>query len=368
VLFTGTLRNLLAVDTGFQPDGVLEVRVDYDALDIPPASRAAFRRDVLDRIASAPGVSSAAEVRHIPMGGTGTGIPVCLDCADASVQEDTPFNATTEGYLEAMGIPLIAGRDFERRDMGTRVAIVNRTFAAGLGVADPVGRTFRAEAFWIEGRPDLVFEIIGYVPDTKYFNLREEPWPVAFIPVGVMPDSRPYADFMIRSTMPVEAVAAAVRRTIREVGPGIRADIRPFNQTVQDRLLPERLMATLAGFFGVLAALVAAVGLYGVMSYLVVQRTTEIGIRMALGASRRGVVAMVLARAATLLAIGCATGSVLALAAAGLTRSLVFGLEPQSIGTVGFAVVLLAAVSAAACCLPAARAASVEPRDALRSS
>jgi ABC-type antimicrobial peptide transport system permease subunit len=125
-------------------------------------------------------------------------------------------------------------------------------------------------------------------------------------------------------------------------------------------------MATLAGFFGVLAALIAAVGLYGVLSYLVVRRTNEIGIRMALGATRRNILSMVLAQAATLLAIGFAAGSVLALAAAGLAQSLVFGLEPRSIGTVGLACVLLAFVAAAACSLPAGRAASVDPRDALR--
>jgi putative ABC transport system permease protein len=360
VLFTGTLRNLLAVDTGFEPDGVLVARVDYDALEIPQASRVAFKRDVLDRIDRAPGVGSAAEVRHVPMGGTGTGINVWLDGADPAGREPMRLNAMSEAYLETMGIPLLAGRDFDSRDEGDPVAIVNRTFASRLGLKYPVGERFRVEG------EDIVFEIVGFVPDTNYFNLREDFPPIAFVPTGLVPDPRPYTDFMIRSTMPAGAVADAVRHAVREVSPRIRTDIRPFNETIRDRLLPERLMATLAGFFGVLAALIAAVGLYGVMSYLVVRRTNEIGIRMALGATRRDILAMVLAQAAKLLAIGFAAGSVLALAAGGLAQSLVFGLEPQSIAMVGLACVLLAFVAAAACYLPAGRAASVEPRDALR--
>jgi predicted permease len=366
VLFAGTLRNLLLVDTGFKPDGVLVARVDYDALEIPQESRAAFKRDVLDRIASVPGIGSAAEVRHVPMGGTGTSVGVGFERAGSAVREGMPFNLVTEGFLETMGIPRIAGRDFERRDHGTRVAIVNRTFAGRLGLENPVGATFRAEADWIEGRPDVVFEIVGYVPDTKYSDQREEAQPIVFIPFGVIADPRPFTDFMIRSTMPASAAAAAVKGAIREVSPRIRTDIRPFNETIRDRLLPQRLLATLAGFFGVLAVLVAAVGLYGVMSYLVVRRTNEIGVRMALGASRKNIMALVLTHAARLLTIGCVAGSLLAFGAGGLVQSLVFGLEARSIAPVALACLLFAFVAALACYLPAARAAAVEPREALR--
>jgi putative ABC transport system permease protein len=360
VLFTGTLRNLLAVDTGFDPAGVLVARVDYDPLEIPAASRVAFKRNLLDRIESAPAIASAAEVRHVPLGGTGSSITVWLDGADPTNGTPMRLNAMSEAYLETMGIPVLAGRDFDSRDYGIPVAIVNRTFAARLGLEHPVGERFR-----VEGQ-DIVFEIVGLVPDTKHFTLREDFPSIAFVPTGLVPDPRPYTDFMIRSTMPTVAVAAAVRRAVREVSPRIRTDIRPFSETIRDRLLPERLMAALAGFFGVLAALVAAVGLYGVMSSLVLRRTNEIGVRMAFGATRRDILAMALVQALKLLAIGCAVGSVLAFLAAGLARSLVFGLEPQSVGTVGLACVLLAFVAAGACYLPAARAANMQPRDALR--
>jgi hypothetical protein len=131
-------------------------------------------------------------------------------------------------------------------------------------------------------------------------------------------------------------------------------------------LLPQRLLATLAGFFGVLAVLVAAVGLYGVMSYLVVRRTNEIGVRMALGATRRNIIALILSHAAKLLIIGCTVGSLLAFGGANWVQSLVFGLEARSIAPVGLACILFALVAALACYLPAACAAKVDPRDALR--
>jgi predicted permease len=358
VLFTGTLRNLMAVDTGFEPDGVLVARVDYDALGIEPASRVAFKRSLLDRLASAPGVESAAEVRHVPLGGTGTGISVRLAGADAAGEQLTRFNATSEEYLDTMRIPLLAGRNFERRDEGTPVAIVNRAFAAWLALENQIGQRFSIDD------PDIVFDIIGYVPDTKYSGLRENPVPIAFVPTGLIPDPRPYTDFMIRSAQPAGAIEG-VRGVIRDVSPLIRTDIRPFNATIRAGLLPERLLATLAGFFGILAVLIAAVGLYGVISYLIVRRTTEIGVRMALGATRRHVLTMVLAQAARLVAIGCAAGSVLALVAARWAQSLVFGLEPRSVGTVGLACLLLAFVAAAACSVPALRATRLEPRTAL---
>jgi ABC-type antimicrobial peptide transport system permease subunit len=258
-----------------------------------------------------------------------------------------------------MSIRLLAGRNFERRDGGTPVAIVNRAFAARLGLENPIGQRFR-----IDG-PGIVLDIVGYVSDTKYFSLRENPVPIAFVPTGLVPDPRPFTDFMIRSTQPAGAVAEAVRRAVRDVNPGIRLDIQPYNETIRAGLLAERLLATLGGFFGILAVLVAAVGLYGVISYLIVRRTTEIGVRMALGATRLDILTMVLAQATRLLTIGCAAGSVLALVAAGWAQSLVFGLEAQSMGTVGLASFLLAFVAAAACSIPALRAARLEPRVAL---
>jgi predicted permease len=363
VLFTGTLLNMLAVDTGFEPDEVLVARVNYDDLKIPQESRIVFKRDLLDRIGGVAGVTSVAETRHVPLGGTGTGLAVWLDGTNPDGRQTMGFNFTTEAYLDTMGIPLLAGRDFSREDIGRPVAIVNRTFASRLGLDNPVGVRFQTE---IAGDRRVV-EIVGLVPDTKYFNnLRGGPVPIAFMPTGVNSDARPYTDFMIRSTLPADGAIAAVRRVLDEFGSGIHVEIRPFNETIRNLLLPERLMAALAGFFGVLAMAVAAVGLYGVVSFMVIRRKNEIGVRLALGATRRDILTLVLSQSGRLVAIGCAVGAAVALAAAGLARSLVFGIEPRSVETIGLACGLLVLVAAAGCYFPALRAARVEPHEALR--
>jgi ABC-type antimicrobial peptide transport system permease subunit len=171
---------------------------------------------------------------------------------------------------------------------------------------------------------------------------------------------------MLRSALPPAVTRSAVRRALSDLGSGLHVDIHPFNDTIRNGLTQERLLAALAGFFGALAMAVASVGLYGVVSYMVLRRRSEIGVRMAVGATRRHILALVLSQSGRLVAIGCVVGSALAVAGAGLARSLVFGVEPRSVATVGFACALLVLVAAAACYLPAARAARIDPHEALR--
>jgi putative ABC transport system permease protein len=363
VLFAGTLVNLLAVDTGFDIDGVLVARVDYDALEVPQESRLAFTRGLRQRIGALPGVTSVAETRHVPMGGTGTNLHAWPGGASSDDRQVMGFNFTTEGYLDTMGIPLLAGRDFGRDDTGRPVAIVNQILAGRLELEHPVGQRFQIEL----GGRELAVEIVGLVPDTKYFNdLREDPFPIALMPTGVASDERPHADFMVRSALPIGDTAAAIRRALDAFGSGVQVDIRPFSDTIRNLLLPERLMATLAILFGVIAMTMASVGLYGVVADMVTRRRSEIGVRVALGSTRWGILSLVLAQSGRLVVIGCAAGSVLALAAAGLVRSLVFGIEPRSVETVGLACGLLTLVAAAACYVPARRAARLDPHEALR--
>ncbi len=361
LLFAGTLRNLLAVDAGFEPDAVAIARLDFSRMHLPQEGRAAFTRDVLDQIRHVPGVSAAAEVRHVPLGGTGSSINVWREGTDPAGRTTVRLNAMSEGYLDAMGMRLIAGRDFAVRDStaAPSVAIVNQAFARRLGMpGNPVGERFRGE--------NAVFEIIGLVPDTKYFALREEYLPIAFVPIAQIDDPRPFTDFMIRSTMLPSNVLPAVRDAVAGMSRAISIDVRTLDSTIRDGLVRERLMAALSAVFGTLGALIAAIGLYGVMSYLVLRRTKEFGVRIALGAQRGGLVRMVLREAGTLLAIGLAVGSVLAFAAASFVQSLVFGLPPHDFRPIGLACLLLAAVAIAASYLPARRAASMEPLAALR--
>ncbi len=367
LLFSGSLRNLLAVDAGFQRSGLLIADLDFRRLQIPSARRVAFKRDLVARVRALPGVDSAAEVGILPLSGGGISNSVWLDGSEASRKLESNFDWIGEGYLKTIGMNLLAGRDFDNHDLPSspKVAIVNQSFARRLGLgADPVGKRFRREA--TPAQPETVFEVVGLVKDTKYYSLREEFLPIAFL--SIAQDSQPDSDaqVVIHSVSPLADLTSRIRSLGAEIHPAMTIDFRRFDATIQEGLLRERLMATLSGFFGFLAALIASVGLYGVMSYLVVRRTNEIGIRMALGANRRDVLALIMRQAATLLAIGLAAGTLMALAAAQAAHSMLFGLKPYDAATLGAAGAALAAVTGIASYVPARRAARMEPVTALR--
>jgi len=367
LLFSGSLRKLLAVDAGFQRNGVLVSQVDFRRLQIPAARRVDFKRDLLQKIRALPGVASAGEVAFLPLSGTSTTNVVWKEGAGPDQKVDSNFDWFGEGYLKTMRMHLLAGRDFNERDSvsSPKVAIVNQTFARRLGLGpNPVGARFSREA--TPSSPEQVFEIVGLVADTKYYNLREHFQPIAFLSIDQSADPGPSAQIVIRSSLPLLEITSAVRRVLRQVSPMISADFQSFDADVEEGLLRERLMATLSGFFGVLGALISAVGLYGVMSYLVVRRTNEIGVRMALGAGRGSIVALILRQAALLLAVGVVAGGVLTLALAGAAKSLLFGLKPFDASTLAMAVALLTAVTALASYLPARHAARIEPLTAIR--
>jgi putative ABC transport system permease protein len=367
LLFAGSLRNLLSVDAGFQQSGVLIANLDFSRAKIPAERRVAFKRDVLQRIRALPVVDAAGESGIIPLSGGGIGNNVWIDGTDAGRKLMSNFNWIGPGYLRTMGMPLLAGREFDDRDSisSPRVAIVNQTFARQLGLGDnPVGRRFRREA--TPGEQELVVEVVGLVRDTKYFDLREEFKPIAFLSTAQDKDPDPFARILVRSTAPLADLTGGLRNVIAAVNPEISIDFRPFEAIVREGLMRERLMATLSGFFALLAALIAAIGLYGVMSYLVVRRTNEIGIRLALGAGRGNILALIMREAAILLAIGLAAGTVAALVTVPVAGSLLFGLKPYDPTMLVLAAALLAAVTAAASYLPARRAARLEPMSALR--
>ncbi len=367
LLFSGSLRNLLAVDAGFERHGVLIANVDFAPLKIPTGRRVAFKHDLIDRLRSLPGVSASAEVAILPLSGASMSNNVWKegDAPDHAVE--SKFNWVGTEYFKTMAIALLSGRDFNDRDttMSPLVAIVNQSFARRLGLGpNPVGRRFRRQA--TPSRPEQVFEIVGLVRDTKYYTLREEYLPIAFLSTGQDIEPNPFAQILVRSTGTLGQTTAAVKSVVAQVSPMINVSFQSFDETVREGLLRERLMATLSGFFGLLAALIAAIGLYGVMSYLVVRRTNEIGVRIALGAGRRSIVALILVQAARLVSIGVAAGLLLALGAAATARTFLFGLKPYDAGTLALAAILLATVTAAASYLPARRAARLEPMAALR--
>jgi predicted permease len=361
LLFGGTLRNLLVVRTGFRAEGVSVVRVS--GLRIGPSDVAGQteRLEMLERIRGIPGVMAAAEVRHAPFSGTGTSAVVRLDGTPPGSATAVRLNGVTDGYFETMGVAMTAGRAFSRQDSITapRVAIVNEAFVRRLGViGSPVGQRVHL------GQVGDSVEIVGTVPDTKHFTLREDFLPMIFVPKAQITDRRSYTDFVARSNRAV--TPAALHEALGALDVGLGLDVQPFAATVRRGLLRERLLAVLSAFFGVLAAAIAIVGVYGVMLELVARRRAEIAVRMALGAVTRDIFEMLFRRVGALLAAGLVLGAAIVSAGAGSVRALVFGVQPLDARVIGIAAVVLAGASTIAASWPAHRAATTDPLSVLR--
>jgi putative ABC transport system permease protein len=364
LLFVGSLRNLMSVDAGFRQDGILIANLGYGSLKVPMDRRVEYRRQLLEKIRAIPGVVSAAHTNIRPLSGSGWNQMIFVD---GKKKAGSQLTRVTPGYFATLSTPLVAGRDFDNHDVpgGVQVAIVNEAFAKKFyDGANPVGKRFSFEGDKGEAPP--VFEIVGVVKNTKYYELREDFKPIAFFPDAQ--DARPNqsANIVIRASISLSALVAAVKRSVAEISPDIDVDFHPFKTAILDGLLQERLMATLSGFFGALAAILAVIGLYGVISYMVARRTNEIGIRMALGADGQGIVRLILREALLLLGIGLVMGAALALAAGRTASSMLFGLKSYDPATLAFAIATLALVAIAASYIPARRAAGVDPMVALR--
>jgi predicted permease len=277
------------------------------------------------------------------------------------------FSQVSPNYFKTFEIPMLAGRDFDDRDVtgGPKVAIVNEAFARQMtGDSSPVGKRFWRQQ--TPSEPQTLYEIVGVVKNTKYVEMREDFRPIVFLASAqdAHPDS--FAEVLLRSNLPLADVVPSVKRAVAVANLAIDVDFAPMKTLIQDSLLPDRLMATLSGFFGFLAVLLATLGLYGVISYMVARRTNEIGIRMALGADRARVVRLIMHEASMLLAIGLGLGWALAWLAARGASSLLFGLKAGDSATFALAGASLAAVALAASYLPALRAARLDPLSALR--
>jgi putative ABC transport system permease protein len=367
LLFSGSLRKLVTVETGFRPEGILTLNIDLEGLKLPIERWHPYKRELLDRLRSILGVDAAAEVKVVPLSGSAWDNKVWADGRNSGQATTSCFNLISSGYFQTLGIPLLGGRDFNQHDTSTspEVAIVNAAFARRLGLGpNAVGKRFRKEATPFV--PEKSFEIVGVVKDTKYRDLREDFMPIAYLVTSQDPTPNESDQFLIRSSASAETLVSAVKHAIQQASPLISFDVRIFQTQIEDSLLRERLMATLSSFFGGLAVALASIGLYGIVSYTVVRRTNEIGIRMALGADRSDVVAMILREAAKLVTIGLAAGTLLALGAGLTARALLFGLTPYDPATLAVAVGVLAAVAAVASYLPARRAAGLDPMTALR--
>ncbi len=362
LLFARSFRNLLTLDAGFEQDHILVASFDYSPLQVPPARRVAYKRELTERMRAIPGVQSVAGIFIVPI--SHSGWDDNIDVPGGPQRQDTQFNSISSGFFQTMRVPMLAGRDFNESDKpdSPRVAIVNEAFARKyFQGANPVGKVVNNSE-----KPSDTYQIIGLVKDTKYHSLREDFLPTLFVATSQEKEPGEGLTLMIRSNESMESLASSVKRVAQDMSPAMVLTLSVFKTQIRDDLTGERLMATLTGFFGVLAIVLAMVGIYGVISYMVVRRRNEIGVRMALGAARGRILFMVLRESIVLLGIGAAIGTALALAGGTLAGSFLFGLKAHDPVTLGGSILGLAVIVVLASFMPARKAASVDPMVVLR--
>jgi predicted permease len=361
LMFVHSFRNLMAFNPGFREQNILLVQADFRRLLPQPLKP--LQRDLLNQIRAVPQVESAAMSTHVPLDGSSWSLGFNLD----DVSDSSKFTWVSTQYFETMQIPVLLGRDFTDRDTESspRVALVNQTFVRDYcGEKSPIGKTIRtvAEPHY----PAATYEIVGVVKDTQYASLREPIPPQVFGAAQQFPSEGPWGAIFIRSSAPMSTITAAVKDTLGRTHPAMKLEFQVFQTQIRDRLVIERLMAALSGFFGILAGGLAIIGLYGVMSYVVTQRRNEIGIRIALGAKRGQIISLVMVEAAVQLLIGAVVGASISLVVGRGAGSLLFRLSPSDPLTLALAIVLLVACGSVASFFPAYRAAKVDPMVALR--
>jgi putative ABC transport system permease protein len=376
LLFVRSFQNLTAVHLGFTPDSTVAVLfTDPASATLPVEQRILFQSQLTQEIRSVPGVAAAASSTHIPLSGGSWAHFFHIPGVDK--QRVSRFAYVSPGYFDTMKIPRRSGRDFRDSDTmrARRVLIVNEAFVRAHVSGDPLGATLRtvAEA----GYPETTYEIVGVVGNTKYADLRDEScWcpresggmpPMAYVPIAQDPSPNAWEPVIVRSGATASAVTAAIADRVTKLKPAIAVQFVDLPSQIRGRLLAERLLAWLAGAFGMLALILVAVGLYGIVAYLTASRTHEFGIRLSLGSTRTQIVLLVLRDSLWPLAAGLVVGLPLAAATLHAARTFLFGLAPTDLPTMTAAACLLGVAAGLAACVPAWRAARVSPDVALRS-
>jgi predicted permease len=361
-LFLRSLRNLKSLDAGFNRENVLVLNIDGGVLGYKEAQLKNLYRQLLERINTLPGVHSASFAYQIFRGG-GSGICcISIQGAPPLPEEDRRVNANYVGpkFFETMGTPLLAGRDFDLQDNenAQQVAVINEAAARYYFPNEsPIGKRFD---WWV----NKGIEIVGVVKEAKQFGLREPAPRMFYLPLFQHGGPNFLA---VRTVGNPTGMIAAVRHAVQAVDPKLPiVRVTTLAALVDASLVQDRLVATLSSFFGLLALLLACVGLYGVMSYTVSRRTTEIGIRVALGARPRDVLKLVIRQGMVLTLIGVAIGLAAASALTRLMSSLLYGVSATDPVTFVGASVMFATVALLASYIPARRATKVDPMVALR--
>ncbi len=367
LLFVRSFRNLTMVDTGMRLEHLNMAVAGFDHPGIAPEESQRIRATLLEHVQALPDVQAAATSTLLPLSGMSWTHTIKVTSPAGEQQGDSKFTWVSPSYFQTMQIPLVRGRLFDDHDAAasTQVIVVNETFVRRyLDRAAAVGTHVRTVAE--PGYPSAEREVIGIVRDTKYGSLREETPPSAFAPASQHPSPQPFTFLAIRSAASIATLRQELGQAYSQSGATSDVAVWPMVEQVRDSLLRDRLMSWLSGSFGLVAGLLSAVGLYGIMSYATARRSNEIAIRMALGAERRDVVRMMLLQAGRLLAIGVGIGILAALALGHSVQALLFGIVPNDVVTILLAAVALAAIGLIAAYVPTARAAGISPLEGLR--
>jgi putative ABC transport system permease protein len=367
LLFVRSLQNLLQAEPGFRPDGLVVANLGFPRPNPEQVKVLVWQKALLDHVGSIPGVSSVADTNVVPLGGTSWSNRVWMEGSDSRGALDRNWSKISPGYFRTLGIPLLAGRDFNDHDGpgSQKVAIVNQAFAKQVAhAANPVGTTFRMEE--TPSSMGTVYEIVGTVGDAKYANIREAMRPLFYLPFSQDPAPQLTDQLVIRSNLSLQALLPLLQRAILETDSNTRFEVYEFGDLIEGSLARERLMAALSKVFAGLAALLSAVGLYGVITYIVTRRKGEIGIRIALGADRASIFGMLFRESGKMLLAGLLVGTLITLSVATLVSKMLFELKPYDPMALAAAIVLLLVIGLVATLAPALRAARINPTVALR--
>jgi putative ABC transport system permease protein len=368
-LLMASFLRLETSDLGLNPDHLLSFWFSLPEAQYNTAQQEAFCDQLLARVRALPGAVSAAGVWPLPLGGDSAVVAFNIEERPAA-QPNRPHARmafATPGYFSTAGIPLLKGRFFTERDdaQAPRVLIVNKAFADKYFPGEDVlGKRITSGA-GAPGRPPSPEEIVGVVGSAKLFALDAEPEPIYYFPYKQLP-WRPPA-MIVRTTVPPQTLESSIRAQVAALDPAVPVfQVSTMEELLSVQLTEQRFLTLLLGCFAGVALLLAMVGLYGVMAYSFTRRTREIGVRIALGASRSMVLSMVLKEAVVLLAAGLVLGLSASLATDRLLQSMLFGVSSLDLEVLGLSALLVGLTGLLAAYLPARRATKVDPMVALR--
>jgi predicted permease len=366
-LFAKSLLNVSRVDVGLDVDGLIVFSVSPELNNYTMSESLTLFERMEDELAVLPGVTSVTASLVPILAGSSWGTDVAVEGFDSGPDTDdnSRFNEVGPGYFRTLGIPLLAGREFTRADAADapKVAIVNEVFAKKFNIdGDTIGKRMSDDTE--EGELDI--EIVGLVPDMKYNQVKRESPPLFFRPYR-QDDRLGFLTFYVRSALPPEELLPTVRATMRRLDPNLpMEDLKTMEEQIRENVFVDRMISTLSASFAVLATILAAVGLYGVLAYNVTQRTKEIGLRMALGADGSRVRRMVLSQVGWMTLVGGVAGISAAIGLGRVAQSLLFEVEGHDPLVLASSTILLVFIALTAGLVPALNASRIDPMRALR--